>query len=345
MHDGGHVDASGPLVPEAKHPDRASAIDVVASAAARLGRPVRAKATEADGTVWHLVIAPDGTVGELSGDEQQRIRPPKRRTEKNDRAGSKAAEPVAPHLPTRTDQGADTFASALVQQVDPTDAASHRTGGATVAASEAEAMPASSSQLGPATASARPETGMIKAEAGTYAHSLALVTDLLEGGRVDEAGALAARLDDQAADVLGVSHPDALRIREIRARVTALTGDAVAGVQLFRDVAERWHYQGYAEQAEAAATRAETLWLQITDLASALSAGIAMVRLRNQIPGQDGQALAAALEHQASLEAATGAPGGAGLRKNTPDIPSAPARVQPPALYWERPAQEPRTTA
>jgi hypothetical protein len=164
-------------------------------------------------------------------------------------------------------------------------------------------------------------------------------------GRVSEAGALAARLDEQAAGVLGLSHPDALRIREIRARVTALTGDAVGGVQLFRDVAERWHYQGHAEQAEAAAIRAETLWLQITDLTPALSAGIAVVRLRNQIPGKGGKALTAALEHQASLEAASCAAEGEEPRMNASAVPPAIPRVQPPARSWERPAQEPQSPA
>ncbi|MGW1563640.1 hypothetical protein ACWCQ1_45320 [Streptomyces sp. NPDC002144] len=160
---------------------------------------------------------------------------------------------------------------------------------------------------------------------------MALITDLLQSGRVREADAFAAWLDEQVAGTLGVSHPDALRIREMRAHVTALAGKTVVAVLMFRDVAEPWHYQGGAEQAEAAAARAETLWLQMCDLAPALSARTAMVRMRNQIPGERGQALTAALEHRTWLEAAAGAAGS--------------AEIQDRALSWERPAQELRPTA
>ncbi|MGP3973541.1 hypothetical protein ACTWQF_05770 [Streptomyces sp. 8N114] len=233
VQDSGRVAVSGPLLPASEHPDRSAAIDAVAAAAAGLGRPVRAEATEPDGTVWLLVISPDGSVGELSGAAAQRGRPPKKRS----------TPPPTPALGSP---------DAL------TDAVAH-----------------------------------LEAHAGA--------------GRMDEALALAAQLDEKAADELGLSHPEALRIREARARVTALAGDAVGGVRMYRDVAERWHYQGAADQAEAVATRAEDLWLQIPDPETAALAGVAMVRMRNQIPGQGGHAFAAVLAHQSQLEAALNA--------------------------------------
>jgi hypothetical protein len=177
-------------------------------------------------------------------------------------------------------------------------------------------------------------------ERGAYAESLAKVTAHLEAGRSNRAAALAAQLDEQAAAILGMSHPDALRIREVRARVAALSGDGAGGVWLYRDIAERWHYRGDGERAEIAAARAETLWLQITDLETALSAGIAVIRMRNQIPGEH-NALADALEHQGRLAAAsaTGRP-----------LPRAHAVADPPPtrgsrriLSWERPARQTRT--
>ncbi|WP_367318310.1 hypothetical protein [Streptomyces sp. HUAS ZL42] len=291
VHDDGRVEASGPLVPMTRHPSRTSAIGTVAAAAARLGRPVRARATEPDGTVWHLAISPDGAVSELPGGGQ-RARAPKRGD------GRPPAHPA---------RAATAPARAPGAEPDP------RTG---------------------------PDA---------YAESLALVTEHLQAGRVDRAAELAALLDDQAADTLGVSHPDALGIREIRARVAVLAGDVVGGVRLFRDVAERWHYRGDSERAEAAAARAETVWLQITDLDTALSAGIGVVRLRNQIPGEDGSALTAVLEHQAWLAAARAAdreplPRAHPAKPLPRALPAADrstkARGRRPMPSWERPAQD-----
>ncbi|MFJ9159171.1 hypothetical protein ACIRPS_20495 [Streptomyces griseoviridis] len=250
VHADGKVEAAGPLVPSATHPHRHAAIGTVAEASARLGRPVRAKATEADGTVWHLVVAPDGSVGELP-------------------AGRSAA-------PSRKRAGKSSSRAARTAPQAPPAAT----------APPAEAEPA-------------------------FADGLALVAEHLEAGRIEVAAELAARLDRRAADTLGVSHPDALRIREVLARISALLGDTAGGVRLFRDVAERWHYRGAHADAESAASRAVALWLQITDLDTALATGMSMVRMRNQIPGENGTALTEVLTHQSLLESqkagATGA--------------------------------------
>lgn len=256
VHDDGRVDAAGPLVPFTTHPHRAAAVGAVAEASARLGRPVRAEATEANGTVWLLVVSPDGSVGEIAG---------ARATERPRRRGTRATKASPP-------------ASAV---------------------SSASAATAASSVSSAAPADAEPD----------FAEGLALVAEHLEAGRIDPAAELAARLDRRAADTLGVSHPDALRIREVWARISALLGDTAAGVRLFRDVAERWHYRGETENAESAAARAVALWLQITDLDTALATGMGVVRMRNQIPGEGATALTEALKHQAWLEntrAATG---------------------------------------
>ncbi|MFC9844405.1 hypothetical protein ACFWFF_03790 [Streptomyces sp. NPDC060223] len=372
VHDGGQVDASGPLVPAYGHADRASAIDTVAAAAARLGRPVRAEATEPDGTVWHLVISPEGAVRELPGGGQ-RTKATKKRHDRPDKPAPRPAhttpEPAVPQLPAETDGttiAVRTSAGPLANGQPVTAVPIRPVPSTAVAASRQPGPVAASRQLGPGT-----DPGTDPAE---YAESLALVTKLLQTGRVGRAASLASRLDEQAAGTLGVSHPDALRIREIRARVTALSGDALGGVQLFRDVAERWHYQGEGERAEAAAARAQALWLQITDLDPALSAAVAVVRLRNQIPGEGGAALTAALHHRAWLEAsrvAGGQPlpsqplpsqplvsqplvaqslvaqsqvaGGQPLREITPAGPPGRTRTRRPMPSWERPAQESRT--
>lgn len=348
VHDGGRVDASGPSVPAYGHPDRASAVDTVAAAAARLGRPVRAEATEPDGTVWHLVISPDGSVGEVPGGGQRA----KTTRKRHDKPSPGPAKPAAPQLPAeRTTDG-----TAIAVRTSPEPLAAGHPVTAVSSRPRRSTAVVASRQLGPAAVSSRsvPAAALVghglEAEPGTdpgtdpaeYAESLALVTKLLRTGRVGKAAALASRLDEQAAGTLGVSHPDALRIREIRARVTALAGDALAGVQLFRDVAERWHYQGDGERAEAAAARAQALWLQITDLDPALSAAVAVVRLRNQIPGEGGAALTAAVQHRARLEASR-AEGRQPRREIAPAGPPGMVRTRRPMPSWERPAQETRT--
>ncbi|MEU9222152.1 hypothetical protein AB0D47_37130 [Streptomyces sp. NPDC048376] len=276
-HEDGHFVASGPLVPASRHLTRAAAVGTVAAAAARLGRPVRAQATEQNGTVWNLVVSPDGAVGELPGGGHH----------------------------TRALRGRDTKSP-------------------------------------PRSADAAPEPEQ-QPERGAYAEPLALVAQHLEAGREAQAAALTVRLDEEAADRLGVSHPDALHIREVRARVTALAGDVLNGVRLSRDVAERWHHRGEHERAEAAATYAETLWMGITDVDTALSVGIALVRLRHQIPGESGGALGAVLEHQAWLTSLRDQSRPQQPRPVAPVLPGRgpanPARLQRSGPSWERPAQ------
>ncbi|MFI6694196.1 hypothetical protein ACIBLA_21055 [Streptomyces sp. NPDC050433] len=284
VHDDGRVLASGPLIPTSGHATRAAATEVVADAAARLGRAVRATATEPGGAVWRLIISPEGEVSEAPGGGARTAAPKKRKGRRPVRRSAKAA--AVPGVPKGTE---------------------------------------------------------------TYAESLAQVRDHLDAGRTDQAGELAARLDTQAAGVLGVSHPEALRVREVHAEATALAGDVVGGVQLYRDVAERWHYRGDAEQAEAAASHAEMLWMRMTHVGQALSAGVDVIRMRNQIPGRAGEALAAALEHREWLLKAQDAsePGAREQSVAEPPAPrvvaDAPApRAPRPAPTWERPAVDTR---
>ncbi|MEV8419538.1 hypothetical protein [Streptomyces niveus] len=252
VHDDGRVLASGPLIETSGHPTRAAAIEVVAGAAGRLGRSVRATASEPDGAVWPLIVSPDGEVSEVKTGRPRATAPKKRAEKRREKRQEK-------------DRGRRAAKGAAKEG----SAAAPRPGA--------------------------PEGGE------AYAEALAQVTGHLDAGRTDEAQALATQLDTQVAGVLGVSHPVALGVREVRARATAEAGDPVAGIQLYRDVAERWHYRGDAEQAEAVAGRAEKLWTGITDVERALSAGVAVVRMRNQIPGEGGAALASVLAHRERL--------------------------------------------
>ncbi|MFF5091114.1 hypothetical protein [Streptomyces niveus] len=256
VHDDGRVLASGPLIETSGHPTRAAAIEVVAGAAGRLGRSVRATASEPDGAVWPLIVSPDGEVSEVKTGRPRAAAPKKRQEKRAEKRREKRQEKERGR---RAPKGAAKEGSA-----------------------------------------AAPRPGAPEGSEA-YAESLAQVAGHLDAGRTDEARALATQLDTQVAGVLGVSHPVALGVREVRARATAEAGDPVAGIQLYRDVAERWHYRGDAEQAEAVAGRAEKLWTGITDVERALSAGVAVVRMRNQIPGEGGAALASVLAHRERL--------------------------------------------
>ncbi|MFJ8751495.1 hypothetical protein ACIREO_19510 [Streptomyces sp. NPDC102441] len=280
VHDDGRVLASGPLVPTSGHATRASAIDVVAGAAARLGRAVRATATEPSGVAWQLIVSPGGEVSEDPAGAPRTTVPRKRQTKRSARTQAVAAQAVVSDAPvSRSRSRKDTEA---------------------------------------------------------YEESLDEVRAHLEAGRADQARELAAQLDTRATGVFGVSHPDTLRIREVRAGATAMAGDTAGGIQLYRDVAERWHYRGDAEQAEAVAGRAEQLWMRITDVGEALSAGVALIRLRSQIPGEAGAALTAVLRHRDRLLTAHDTHG---PREEDHTVADSPApRSRRPAPTWERPA-------
>ncbi|MFE9685389.1 hypothetical protein [Streptomyces sp. NPDC006285] len=286
VHEDGRVLVSGPLVPVSGHGTRASALDVVVRVAAGLGRAVRATATEPGGSVWRLIVSPEGEVSEVPDGGPRTAGPKKRRSRRRGKPASGGSTTAGP-----TTIGSET------------------------------SVPRSATQKEPQ----------------SYEESLDQVENHLEAGRTAQAGALAALLDARATGVLGVSHPDTLHIREVRARATALAGDTVGGIQLYRDVAERWHYQGNAEQAEAVARRADQLWTQITHVEDALTAGVAVIRMRSQIPGPAGQALTAVLAHRDRLLQVRSATNRPPSRERP--VADSPVQHGPRAtLTWERPA-------
>ncbi|UUU35654.1 hypothetical protein JIX56_40620 [Streptomyces sp. CA-210063] len=67
--------------------------------------------------------------------------------------------------------------------------------------------------------------------------------------------------------------------------------------------------------------------MAITDVDTALSGGIAPVRLRNQLPGETGDALSAVPEHQVRLTAARDATGP--LQQRRPAAPALPPAGRP----------------
>ncbi|NUU24361.1 MAG: hypothetical protein HOV68_23085, partial [Streptomycetaceae bacterium] len=82
------IDGDAVAVPAGASP-REVALEAVARTAQMLGRPVRAEAVEADGTVYPLIVAPDASVSEAG----PAIAPPERR---GFRRRKSKAQPAAP---------------------------------------------------------------------------------------------------------------------------------------------------------------------------------------------------------------------------------------------------------
>ncbi|MBH1939210.1 hypothetical protein I5Q34_33980, partial [Streptomyces sp. AV19] len=268
QHDDGTVTMTGPTAPHHPHDDQAAAIAAVAELAAAMGRPVRATATDPDGTTWHLIISPDETVtetGAITGPAK-----PARRT----------LRPRMTPAPTKT---------APPTSEEPAPAAP--------AAVPAGTEPASTP------VPAAPQTPPPVREPGHTVADFAAIRSYAEAGDLEKASALAAALDEAISAQHGPSHPSTLEVREVRAHLRAEAGDLPAAVTLYRDVAERWLYHGNQPQADATADRAHALWLKITDPRTAAQLADAIVRMRSQIPGPGARAYAAAQQRQAGLQA------------------------------------------
>ncbi|MGC4947960.1 hypothetical protein ACLQ2N_17415 [Streptomyces sp. DT224] len=81
------VNGAAVPVPAGQDP-RAAALTRAAETAARLGRPVRTRLTDADGAEWLLAVSPDGTEAVLTAPQQ---RPRSRKEKRRAKAGPRAA--------------------------------------------------------------------------------------------------------------------------------------------------------------------------------------------------------------------------------------------------------------
>ncbi|MEU1132621.1 hypothetical protein ABZ383_22630 [Streptomyces sp. NPDC005900] len=267
----GTVRISGPAAPSTPLPDRGASVEAVAALTAMLTppRPVHAEAVDEDGTVWPLLIHPDGTV--IEAGPQQRAKGPRRRLRVRQRPQpapaphpvgmqSPATGPGSPASPPAADEHLATVARSVIEPEATVEPSPLR---------KADEAPDPTAPL-----PIPPSTMRIRA--------------LAEAGQLAEALMVATLYDDAAARTHGPSHRAAIEAREIRAHITVENGDLAAGIALYRDAAERWALQGEHVAAGEAAGRAHALWLRITDPAQAITTGEAIVRMRTQIPGPDG---------------------------------------------------------
>ncbi|MDJ0344228.1 hypothetical protein QMK19_28895 [Streptomyces sp. H10-C2] len=303
--DDGTVTLSGPLTGPGPYPGRAEAVAAVAAAitGAELPRPVRAQATDADGTVWPLIISPTGEVSEAGdGRRTKTTKRGKRGRVERPRTATPGTPPpapiaVTPPEPTPVPQLVPGYAPSLSTPPEPApkpvapEPAPPRT-------ATPDTTPAAPQLSAPAVRSI-PDP-RVPAPA-TYLRIRAAV----EAGAFARALALAAELDESATRVHGPSHPAALGARETRAHVAAESGQLAAAVVMYAEVAERWSYKKDNAAAHEAAKRAHALWLTIQNPDEAAAVGAAVLRMRQIIPGEKNTAYLHAQRHLKELDAAT----------------------------------------
>ncbi|MFJ2561316.1 MULTISPECIES: hypothetical protein [unclassified Streptomyces] len=287
----GTVTVTGPAAPGEPHPDRAAAVTAVAAIAAGLTppRPVRAQAQDLDGTLWPLIIGPDGTAAE----DGAPTRPRRTRTTKR-AAGRRTPAPAAPFEEPSGIPGAPAEPEEERQVLS----------GVQQLLAQAHARQNQRKEPAPPSAPAVPAAPVAAARVEPIP-TLLTIRRCADAGDLDRAAELARLLDDAVSAAHGPSHPSALEARTLRADVSAARGEATEAIALYRDIAERHMYAGDSETADQIADRAHTLWQQIDDPRTAAAIGPAIVRMRGHIPGRRG-GYAHAQQLQAYLEHAVG---------------------------------------
>ncbi|MEU9151747.1 hypothetical protein AB0D59_14590 [Streptomyces sp. NPDC048417] len=163
-----------------------------------------------------------------------------------------------------------------------------------------------------------------------YRERIGGIVQAANGGRYDDATALATALEREAFTAHGSEHPTALQIRQIRAHVMRLAGHNALAADLYRRVAFSLLVTAGMDSvdAEQAAANADACWRDTADIALALRIAPSIVSLRQKVPGPNDRWLRAAEHYREQLEAAHATP-------PAPHLPSAvPVPVTtPPATY------------
>ncbi|MFI1444185.1 hypothetical protein [Streptomyces fructofermentans] len=120
------------------------------------------------------------------------------------------------------------------------------------------------------------------------------ISAAVEGGRHDEADALAERWERAARGEGGPGAGGAVHWMEVRADLAMLAGDAERSCRTWLAVADARLAAGQAPDApgvEAAVDRAHHQWGRIGDAARARELGVALAALRRRVPGRTRGAL------------------------------------------------------
>lgn len=141
-----------------------------------------------------------------------------------------------------------------------------------------------------------------------YRDRISGIVQAANGGRYDDATALATALEREAFTTHGSEHPTALQIRQIRAHVMRLAGHNALAADLYRRVAFSLLVTAGLDSvdAEQAAGNADACWRDTGDIALALRIAPSIIALRQKLPGPDGRWLRAAERYRDQLDAAHG---------------------------------------
>lgn len=270
---GASVDGVAVVVPAGSEA-RGAALMRAAETAVRVGRPIRAQLIDLEGAEWLLAVHPDGSDTVLKAPATKNRKGRKGRKKPPAPAVAPSAVPhVMPQpavAPPSTQPPPQPVAPALVQPV-PRPAAP---------ASPPPAQPAAPHVENPMTPLQQLLPVQQPAMAGQDALAIAIEQQ-------DWSGALV--LCEQR---LGEASGDALdELREVQARLAALSGDAAGAYRHFRSLAQDRadRYGPDDAQAVTAADAAQEVWL-----ASSAGDPADLLALRSRVPGLGGAGLARA---------------------------------------------------
>lgn len=128
------------------------------------------------------------------------------------------------------------------------------------------------------------------ADASPFAGQTARINEAVKEGRTAEATGLAERTVAQASAVLGLEHPEVLRMRELAAYIAYLADDPERAFGLALDVARTHHRLGDAEQSYGSLHGAATAWRAVRDPALGLALGRDLIGLWSELVAEGGPA-------------------------------------------------------
>ncbi|NUP30416.1 MAG: hypothetical protein HOU01_01700 [Streptomycetaceae bacterium] len=296
------VDDDALDVPPGADPRRVGT-EAAARTAATLGRPVRVKAVEEDGTIFPLIVSPDGEVTEGG----PALPPPQNRRKLIRRRPSAEAEPAEPAahapeadatagsggVPLRAPEPADADffeESAPDTRTGIAGPADPESGSRNPVAGQNE-IPAGPNGAGPAEGEPDPaprhDPAALPQPDAAQAELLRDIRAAVEAGETAQARHMAAAFTAALARS-GENAGSVLAAFEVEAYVTLLDGDAAKATLLYSDAAVQRGLTTPDAWARRMAANAESCWLRITDPERAYELGSSVLRAYSVAGTPDG---------------------------------------------------------
>ncbi|MFE7857707.1 tetratricopeptide repeat protein [Streptomyces sp. NPDC057403] len=125
---------------------------------------------------------------------------------------------------------------------------------------------------------------------GFLLEPMAQVNDAVRSGRIAEADQLATRVVGEASAVLGLEHPEVLKLRELAAYIAYLAGEPVRAHRLSIDLARLHRRLGNAEGAYGNIQSAASAWRAVRDPEQGLALGRDLIGLWSELVAEGGPA-------------------------------------------------------